>query len=84
MTALERHQGVVYPVVTTERGRFGACIHPVEVGDVVAVVPGCYAPVVLRRVEGEGNEWRAVSHCFVEGLVRGEGVEGRLVELRVV
>lgn len=82
--ALERHQGIVYPVVTTERGRFGACMHPVEVGDVVAVVPGCYAPVVLRRVEREGNEWRAVSHCFVEGLVRGEGVEGRLVELRIV
>lgn len=79
--ALEKHQGVVYPVFTTGRGLLGAAVHPVRVGDVVAVVGGCYAPVVLRRVE-EGSGWRAVGHCYVEGLMRGEG-EGWGVEEEV-
>ncbi|KAK0650241.1 Heterokaryon incompatibility protein 6 [Lasiodiplodia hormozganensis] len=91
LAALERHAGIVYPILTTRRGRFGTSIHPARVGDVVAVVPGCYAPVLLRRDEGRGGGvWRSVSHCYVEGLMRGEAMEWLergevgLEELRIV
>ncbi|EOD45301.1 putative heterokaryon incompatibility protein [Neofusicoccum parvum UCRNP2] len=92
VAALERHQGIVYPALTTRRGLFGASIHAARPGDVVAVVPGCYAPVLLRprRAEAGGEVFEAVSHCYVEGLMRGEamgwleGGEGVLEDLRIV
>lgn len=90
LAALEKHAGIVYPILTTRRGRFGTSIHPARVGDVVAVVPGCYAPVLLRRDKERGGVWRSVSHCYVEGLMRGEAMEWlergevRLEELRIV
>ncbi|OJD38961.1 heterokaryon incompatibility protein [Diplodia corticola] len=89
VAALDRHAGLVYPVLTTRRGLFGTSVHPTQVGDVVAVVLGCYAPVLLRR-DASGDAWRAVSHCYVEGLMRGEAMgwlekgEGALEVLRIV
>lgn len=91
LAALEKHAGIVYPILTTSHSRFGTSIHPARVGDVVAVVPGCYAPVLLRRDEERGGGvWKSVSHCYVEGLMRGEAIEWLergevgLEELRIV
>jgi hypothetical protein len=41
-------------------------------GDLVCVLSGCYLPLLLRRPD---SHYVLVGHCFVLGLMDGEGVE---------
>ncbi|KAL2066020.1 hypothetical protein VTL71DRAFT_2091 [Oculimacula yallundae] len=44
-----------------------------KLGDVICVLFGAAMPYVIRR---EGGSWRLIGECFVDGLMRGEGVLG--------
>jgi len=73
--SLDKHAGVVYPIITTAAGRFGTAIRPVQTGDRIFIILGCDAPVILRP-KGEGDEaFEVVSQCYVEGLMLGEGID---------
>ncbi|KAK7609395.1 heterokaryon incompatibility protein-domain-containing protein [Phyllosticta paracitricarpa] len=86
-----RHFGV-----TGEKKLFGLFPHHARVGDIVAVFAGCHVPFVLRRRQGkgkgkeDGTTWQLVGECYVQGIMRGEGLtavggeEGRLDEIVLV
>ncbi|KAF7534324.1 hypothetical protein G7054_g6301 [Neopestalotiopsis clavispora] len=78
--ALDKHVGVVYPVMTTIGGKFGTSIKRAKKGDRIFVLLGSSAPVLLRpktlqNDKGENVEafW-VVSQCYVEGLMIGEAL----------
>ncbi|TQN71098.1 Heterokaryon incompatibility protein 6, OR allele [Colletotrichum shisoi] len=88
LESLDRHVGIVYPVFTTAGGLFGtAILQALRKGDSIFVIPGCSAPVIMRK---EGSQWKVITQCFVDGLMRGETksrVEDgtrKLGELRIV
>jgi hypothetical protein len=56
-------------LLVTNRGYIGLAPQGTVPGDVVAVLLGCEAPVVLRRV---GDQYVVIGECFVMGLMRGE------------
>jgi hypothetical protein len=58
---------------TTGDGRIGSVPMSAERGDVIAVLAGCDMPVVLRP---RGDGYVFVGACFVDGLMKGEGVSG--------
>ncbi|GKT52650.1 uncharacterized protein ColSpa_12831 [Colletotrichum spaethianum] len=71
--SLDKHVGVVYPIITTEAGRFGTTIRPVLPGDAIFVILGCDGLVVLRPAE-EVGAYQVISQCYVEGLMKGEAM----------
>ena len=74
IASLDKHVGIVYPIITTAAGRFGTTIRPVKAGDRVFVIEGCDGLVVLRPVAEVGT-YQVISQCYVEGLMKGEGME---------
>ena len=41
-------------------------------GDFVAILHGSKAPIVLRKVPGEVNEYKAICQCYLNGWMYGE------------
>ncbi|KAH7311538.1 heterokaryon incompatibility protein [Stachybotrys elegans] len=74
--SLNKHIGVVYPVITTAAGRFGTAIRPVLPGDLIFCILGCDGLVVLRPVDADRADgaYHVISQCYVEGLMKGEGI----------
>ena len=70
--SLEKHQGIIYPIITTGRGYFGTAIRPVKARDLIFIVLGCSAPVVMRP---KGDVFEVISQCFVEGMMLGEAIQ---------
>ncbi|WQF85651.1 Putative heterokaryon incompatibility [Colletotrichum destructivum] len=88
LESLDRHVGIVYPVFTTAGGLFGtAILQTLRKGDSIFVIPGCSAPIIMRKKE---SQWQVVTQCFVDGLMRGETKSRvddgtcKLDELRIV
>lgn len=53
----------------TENGRIGLAPAAARVDDVIAVLPGCSVPMVLRR---SGGRWKLVGECYMHGIMYGE------------
>ena len=53
----------------------------VEVGDIIAVVIGCNAPIILRPVEDTGH-FRVIGAAYVERLMEGQAL-GKLPEVDI-
>jgi len=60
--------------VTMETGHFGMAPNVVRQGDEVFVVVGCSIPVILRKRDG-GEKYEVVGECYVDGFMKGEGME---------
>jgi hypothetical protein len=46
-----------------------------EAGDVIAIVPGCHVPLVLRKSKEAAHEYYNLGDCYVEGIIDGEAME---------
>jgi hypothetical protein len=46
-----------------------------EAGDIVAIIPGCKVPVVLRKAGGASNEYYNVGDCYVENTMDGQAMK---------
>jgi hypothetical protein len=53
----------------TSGGRIVAASPKTEIGDFIAVIPGCSCPILLRKV---GNHFIHLGPCFADGLMNGE------------
>lgn len=62
----------------TSEGHLGLGPAGMMSGDVIALLFGGRVPFVLRRVDGEG--WRFVGECYVDGVMQGEVLGERGVE----
>jgi hypothetical protein len=60
--------------VTLESGHFGMAPSVVRPGDEVYVLIGCSIPVILRKPDGK-EEYEVVGECYVDGFMKGEGIE---------
>jgi hypothetical protein len=69
--AFQRHT-----LSSTQNGLIGMIPKTSAKGDKIAVLFGCDYPVVLRPVVSPAGCYKVVGICFVEGLMRGEAVEG--------
>jgi hypothetical protein len=56
-------------VITTNSGFIGLLPEEAQDGDSIAIVLGCYHPVVLRP---SGDEYKVLGECYVHGLMDGE------------
>jgi hypothetical protein len=56
-------------LVVTRGGYLGLAPAATKAGDVVAVVPGCDVPLVLRK---EGERFRVLGEGYVHGIMSGE------------
>jgi hypothetical protein len=67
-------------LVTTTEGWLGVAPEQAQRGDMVVVVLGCSAPIVLRPIGGSrlGDRYMVVGDCYVHGLMKGELVDGEL------
>lgn len=65
----------------TQGGYFAVGPENIRSGDIVSVLLGCDAPVVLRSV---GDRYALVGQCYVEGLMDGQAIkwveEGKAAE----
>jgi len=65
--------------IVTGKGYMGIAPHEVVEGDIISVIPGVRAPMVLRSVE---NGYIIVGTCFVLDMMDGEMIkemrEGKL------
>jgi hypothetical protein len=60
----------------TKSGYLGMAGPRVLPGDVVTVVRGSKAPVVMRRKGGDASgTWELVGDAYVHGIMRGEAVD---------
>ncbi|KAF2723466.1 HET-domain-containing protein [Polychaeton citri CBS 116435] len=69
----------------TREGRMGMAPELGSVGDVVAVLPGCRIPQLLRPL-GDTVRYELIGECYIHGLMHGEAVcsmrkEDRLEDL---
>ena len=51
---------------------FGLGLLEMQVGDIVAIIFGCGAPVVLRPLVIGKSEYSFVGCCFIDGIMYGE------------
>jgi hypothetical protein len=49
----------------TEKRYIGLVPEGVQVSDVIAIIPGCIVPVILRKQE---DHYLLVGECFIQGL----------------
>jgi hypothetical protein len=64
-------------LITTERGYIGNAPRPVRRGDVVGVLFGCCAPLILRPdPDVDGDCFEIVAECYLQGIMDGEIVRG--------
>lgn len=61
-------------LVTTQTGFLGLVPEETQQGDVIAVMYGCNFPVVLRP---DGDRFKVVGECYVDGLMSGEAMEAK-------
>lgn len=72
--------GLVRELTKTRRffmmanGYMGLAPGEAKEGDRVIIVYGCSIPLLLRKVEEAGDEWRLVGECYVYGLMDGEAI----------
>ncbi|KAF2137710.1 uncharacterized protein K452DRAFT_301685 [Aplosporella prunicola CBS 121167] len=87
-------------IFVTEKKYIGLGPSDLEVGDVVALIPGCKTPMLLREEpvgeeESEGQQsheeqgrhpprYRAVGECYVHGIMQGEAVRDGQADFRTV
>lgn len=70
-------------LATTGKGHLAAVTPHACVGDLIAIVPGCGWPLLLRQdINLKQAGYRIVSHCHVQGLMNGE-IVGALDEGKV-
>jgi hypothetical protein len=56
-------------LVVTQGGYLGLAPAASMAGDIIAVLPGCHVPLVLRR---EGERFRVLGESYVHGIMAGE------------
>ncbi|KAI1457145.1 HET-domain-containing protein [Annulohypoxylon moriforme] len=66
------------PFIQTTDGSIGRAIGPVQPGDEICVILGCYTPLILRPL-GNGK-YKLIGHCFVASVAHGEAFLGPLPE----
>ena len=82
---MEQTLSIGHGEIIEKRKFVGLAPRNAEVGNVVAVVYGCPAPMLLRRIENtsdDGNgrtndepKYRLLSECFIHGFMNGEAIE---------
>ncbi|KAF2622323.1 HET-domain-containing protein [Macroventuria anomochaeta] len=65
----------LFSCFTTEKGYIGLGPHDMKEGDDVCILLGADVPFVLRPTRG-GEKHEYVGHCFVQGIMDGEALEG--------
>ncbi|KAL2678692.1 hypothetical protein Neosp_009443 [[Neocosmospora] mangrovei] len=60
----------------TDHGHLGLCPAGSQLGDVIAVLLGCDAPLALRP--NESGTYEVVGQCYVSGFMNGEAILGGL------
>jgi hypothetical protein len=65
-------------LVTTKQGYIGVVPRPVRRGDIVAVLFGCSAPLILRPCRDGYKDMLEIiaSECYIQGIMDGEIVQG--------
>ncbi|KLU90382.1 hypothetical protein MAPG_09344 [Magnaporthiopsis poae ATCC 64411] len=58
----------------TTAGRVGMVPDETRIGDRIAVLYACDMPVVVRRQEGGHGHYQLVGCCYIDGLMKGEGL----------
>lgn len=58
-------------IFALERYTIGLGPQNTEPGDVICIIHGSEVPIVLRQ---EGDKWRVVGSCFIDGIMFGEAV----------
>jgi hypothetical protein len=61
-------------LATTEKRHLALVPEEAREGDRVAVLYGCNFPVLLRP---DGDAFRYIGECYVDGLMDGEAIEAR-------
>ncbi|PVH78184.1 HET-domain-containing protein [Cadophora sp. DSE1049] len=73
LAALQGEIGIKERIFTTERGCIGKfCREDIQVGDVVSVILGCNAPILLRPV---GTQFKLLGGVYAEDIMFGEAME---------
>lgn len=65
-------------IFCSSEGYMGLVPYGTRRGDIICVVLGCRFPIVLRRALADETQWEVVGACYVEGLMNGEAIHGRL------
>jgi hypothetical protein len=45
-----------------------------EESDTICILPGCSTPLIIRP-EGEGNRFKVIGECYIQGIMEGEIME---------
>ena len=56
-------------LAVTESGYIGVMPRVARSGDVIALIPGCSCPILLRA---QGDTFCIVAECYVQGIMQGE------------
>ncbi|KAG4427563.1 hypothetical protein IFR05_016954 [Cadophora sp. M221] len=79
---LERVQSIIWNrklIVSQKSNLIGLAPPAAQENDIICVLHGCSVPVILRERVGMGGEtfWYLVGECYVHGMMNGEAMEGR-------
>lgn len=74
MFVTERMDGVDGP----DSIHLGLAASKIQVNDVIAVLHGSQAPVVLRPAEASENQWHVISQCYLEGWMYENDVRNKV------
>ena len=66
---------------TTEKGYLGMGPWNMEKDDVVFLVPGADAPIVLRPVK---DKWKLIGEAYIHGIMRGEATDLSYTSIKIV
>ncbi|EPE33580.1 hypothetical protein GLAREA_06593 [Glarea lozoyensis ATCC 20868] len=62
-------------IIVVENSIAGMGPQCAETGDIVAIIPGCKVPVVLRNAKSSGDEYYNVGDCYVENIMDGQAMK---------
>lgn len=63
-------------LITTTDGHPGLAPKATREGDIICVILGCTAPMVLRQ--GKTSQYEVIGPCYLDGIMNGEALLGRL------
>jgi hypothetical protein len=68
LVVIAQHKNIFF----TEYLQLGLAAKIVQEGDLVAILHGSKAPIILRKVIDKENEYQAVCQCYLDGWMYGE------------
>jgi hypothetical protein len=62
--------------IRTTEDHIGLSPESVDVGDMVCIVQGARTPLIIRKVEGYGqNDYRLIGDAYIHGMMHGEALK---------